>query len=66
MKNIISKIGYLKRMVQSNEYSFKRLNDMHSQMIYWKSNYNKAVTQKERDFCKEMVSMYLKRYIHYL
>ena len=60
------KITYLRKLILSKEYPFRRLNDIHNQMMYWKNNYNRATTQKERDFCKEMVSMYLKRYIHYL
>lgn len=59
------KVTYLKRLINSKEYTIRRADEMNNRVQYWKESSRRANTQRCRDFCKTMVDMYLKRYMYY-
>lgn len=59
-------VMYLRRVIQSKEYTASRADAMNNRIHYWKESKKQSNTKSQRDFCDTMIEMYLKRYIFYV
>lgn len=64
MNNI--KFKYFKNIINDKDYSLKRIDLIETKIYQWKSYYNKATTSIEKECCKKMINMYLKRLMYYI
>lgn len=60
------KIKYLKKLINDKEYYLKRTDSIENKIYQWKSYCNNATTSIERECCRKMIDMYLKRFIYYI
>ena len=60
------KILYLKKLINSKGYTTSRADTMNDRVQYWREAQSHATTNKCRQFCGEMVDMYVKRYMFYV
>lgn len=60
------KVKYLKKVINDKEYYLKRTDLIENKIYQWKFYYNKATTSIEKECCKKMINMYLKRLIYYI
>lgn len=55
-----------RKAIGSTNYKVKRMDQINREISYWISNEKNSTTARQRDFCREMQQMYLKRYQYYL
>lgn len=55
-----------RRSIESSEYRSKRMDKINREIIYWMACESASNTIIQRDFCRKMQQMFLKRYQYYL
>lgn len=64
MKTLEVKIA--RRLINSDHYRPKRMDEMSIQIAHWMTSEKVSRTTTERQFCREMRDMYVKRYNWYV
>ena len=59
-------IKMARRAIASSEYRAKRMDRMNREIAYWMASEDASNTTVQRDFCRKMQQMFLKRYQYYL
>lgn len=64
MNAIHTKIA--RRTIGTSEYRMKRMDKINREIAYWMSSEDASNTSVQREFCRKMQQMFLKRYQYYL
>ena len=63
---IVFEVKIARKMIASSEYRAKRLDRIHREIVYWACNESVCNTMPQRQLCRRMQDMYVKRYKYYL